>query len=267
MGSVPIKNSVKFVSVRSGNCVRCKQCVYKQNDIRDKNTSEVQKFKIVMDKEDKCERMGQRDVARKHNINITTEGYNNHDLSLTHILPHKQSIKIYHQNIRSLKNKMNELLCHLHHDPPHILCITEHHLHHDELASLHIQNYTLGAYYYRKSKHKSCVCMSVRNSTKFTSLNINNYYLDQDFEVCAIHLNSVYDKLCILAIYRSPLGNFSTFLTNFDFILHKFFNLKFSFILCGDINVNYLAKSYKKINLTIFYSPLISVASSVFLLE
>jgi len=190
--------------------------------------------------------MGQRDIARKHNINNTAEGYNNRDLSLTHLLPHTQSINIYHQNIRSLRNKMNELLCHLHHDPPHILCVTEHRLHHDDLASLHIENYTLGAYYYRKSKHNGCVCMSVHNSITFTSLNIDNYCLDQDFEVCAIHLNSLYDKLCILAIYRSPLGNFSTFLTNFDFILHKFFNLKFNFIICGDINVNYLVKSNKR---------------------
>jgi hypothetical protein len=94
MGNVHIKNSVVDVSVRSGNCVRCKQnCVYKQN-ICDKNTSEVQKFEIVIDKEDKCKSMGQRNIARKHNIKNTTEGYNNHDLSLTHILPHKQSIKI-----------------------------------------------------------------------------------------------------------------------------------------------------------------------------
>jgi hypothetical protein len=63
--------------------------------------------------------------------------------------------------------------------------------------------------------------------------------------VCAIRLNSVFDKLCILAIYRSPLGNFNTFLTNFDLILHKFFNFKFNFIMCGEINVNYLAESYK----------------------
>ena len=60
--------------------------------------------------------------------------------------------------------------------------------------------------------------MFVYNSIKFT-LNIDSYCLDQDFEVCAIHLNSLYDKLCILAVYRSPLGNFNTFLTNFDLIL------------------------------------------------
>jgi len=88
--------------------------------------------------------------------------------------------------------------------------------------------------------------MFIHNSIKFTTLSIENYCLDQDFEVCAIHLNSVYDKLCILAIYRSPLGNFSTFLTYCDLILHKFFNLKFNFLICGDININYLADSYKK---------------------
>jgi len=88
--------------------------------------------------------------------------------------------------------------------------------------------------------------MSVHKNVTFTALNIDNYCLDQDFEVCAIYLNSVYDKLCILTIYRSPLGNFSTFLTNFDFILHKFFNLKFNFVICRDINVNYLVKSNKR---------------------
>jgi len=88
--------------------------------------------------------------------------------------------------------------------------------------------------------------MFVHNSVKVTSLNIDNYCLDQDFEVRAIHLDTVYDKLCILPIYRSPLGNFNTFLTNFDLILHKFFNPKCNFTICGGINVNYLVESYKR---------------------
>jgi hypothetical protein len=100
----------------------------------------VQKFKIVIDKDDKCKNMRQRNIAMKYNIINTTEEHNNHDLSLTHILPHKQSIMIYHQNIRSLRNKTNELLCHLHHGPPHILCLNEHHLRHDGLALLHVEN-------------------------------------------------------------------------------------------------------------------------------
>ena len=46
----------------------------------------------------------------------------------------------------------------------------------------------------------------VHNSLKFTSLDIDNYCIDQDFEACAIQLNSEHDKLCVLAIYRSPQG-------------------------------------------------------------
>jgi hypothetical protein len=106
--------SVVDVSVRSGNCVRFKlNYEYQQNDMCDKITSEVQKIKIAIDEEDMCKHDRQRNIARKHNINNITEEYNNHDLSLTHILPHKQSIKIYHQNIRSLRYKTTELLCHL----------------------------------------------------------------------------------------------------------------------------------------------------------
>lgn len=59
--------------------------------------------------------------------------------------------------------------------------------------------------------------MQIHNGIKLTTLNIDNYYSDQDIEVCAICLDSVYDKLCILAIYRAPLGNFNTLLTKFDF--------------------------------------------------
>jgi hypothetical protein len=141
--------------------------------------------------------MRQRCAARKLNIKNTVEDYNNHDPSLTQLLLHKQSIKIYHQKIRSQRYKMNELLCHLNHDAPHSLCLTEHHLHHEELASLHVKNYVLGSCYCRKSKHKVGVCVFVHNNIKFTSLNIDYYCIDQNFEVCAIHLNSVHDKLFI----------------------------------------------------------------------
>ena len=144
---------------------------------------------------------------------------------------------------------MNELLCYLNSDPPHILCLTEHHLRHEELAILHAENYVLGSCYCRKLKHKGGVCIFVHNSMKFTSLHVADYCIDQDCEVCAIHLNSADDKLCILAVYWSPLGNFNTFLTNFDLILHKFFNLNYNFILCGDFNVDYLLESHKKTQL------------------
>jgi len=56
--------------------------------------------------------------------------------------------------------------------------------------------------------------MLIHNSITFTTFNTDNYCLEQDVEMCAIHLNYANDKPYILAIYRSTLGNFNTFLTN-----------------------------------------------------
>jgi hypothetical protein len=154
-----------------------------------------------------------------------------------------QLVKIYHQNIRSMRHKMSELLCHLSHDLPHFLCITEHHLNCDELAFFNVENYVLGSSYCRKLKNKGGACVFVHNSIKFTPIDIENYCLDQDFEACAICLNSKHGALCILVIYRSPLGNFNTFLTNLDITLHKFYNHNLNLIICGDINVDYCTQN------------------------
>ena len=191
--------------------------------------------------------MEQNHAARKLNPKNTMEDYNSNNPSLAQLLLSKQSIKIYHQNVRSLRYKMNELLCHLSHDPPHILCRTEHQLHLEESASFHIENYVLGSCYCTKSKHKGAVCTYVHSTVNFIYLDIDNYCLDEDSEACAIHLNFKHDKLCILATCRSPRGNFNTFFkTKFDLTLHKFYNHNFNFIICGDINVDYLTESTKK---------------------
>jgi len=88
------------------------------------------------------------------------------------------TLKIFHQNIRSLRNKMNELFCCIQEDSPHILCLTEHHLQHSELVLQHIDNYTLGAYYCRNTKCMGGVCMFVQNNIPFTGLEIGNYCKD-----------------------------------------------------------------------------------------
>jgi len=99
------------------------------------------------------------------------------------------------------------------------------------------------------------VCMFIRNNIPFTGLEIGNYCKDQDIEICGIQLNHDSDKLGILAVYRSPSGNFDNFLKNLELVLQTLFLLKFTFIICGDININYLVDSYKKKQLdSILYS-------------
>jgi hypothetical protein len=65
--------------------------------------------------------------------------------------PRNKSLKLFHQNIRGLGNKNYELYCHLYHDLPHILCLSEHHLSESELQLIHLTNYSLGSSYCRKT--------------------------------------------------------------------------------------------------------------------
>jgi hypothetical protein len=67
-------------TIRSEKYVRCKlnyEC--KQNDICENITSEVQKIKIAINKEDTCKHVRQRNLDRKCNNN-TSEENNKHYL-------------------------------------------------------------------------------------------------------------------------------------------------------------------------------------------
>jgi hypothetical protein len=98
----------------------------------------------------------------------------------------------------------------------------------------------------------------VHNSIKFTFLDIEEYCAGQNCEICAVQIDIADEKLGVLAVYRSPLGNFNMFLTNFEIILQKFVNLNYNFIVCRDFNVDYCTESSKKNssqqNFTVFQS-------------
>ena len=58
-------------------------------------------------------------------------------------------LMVYHQNIRSLRGRVNELLSQLYPTFPPILCLSEHHMKHVELQRTHFYNYKLGGSYCR----------------------------------------------------------------------------------------------------------------------
>jgi hypothetical protein len=57
--------------------------------------------------------------------------------------------KVYHQNIRGLKDKVQKFATSLFPEPPHILCVTGHHLKRYEIGKS-IANYNLGAKFCRQ---------------------------------------------------------------------------------------------------------------------
>jgi hypothetical protein len=68
---------------------------------------------------------------------------------------------------------------------------------------------------------------------------LNKFSKYKDLEVCATELHQQSYKICIVAIYTSPLGDFHYFLNTLEEILNSLFNTYNDIILCGDININY----------------------------
>ena len=71
-----------------------------------------------------------------------------------HSILNNKYLTIYHQNVGSLRKKANELLSHVYSEPPHIICITEHHMSLKEINLLTLDNYNIGAQFSREGNRK-----------------------------------------------------------------------------------------------------------------
>jgi exonuclease III len=144
---------------------------------------------------------------------------------------------------------VEELLNSLTPDYPHVMCLTEHHLKDYEINNLPVDHYTLGAKFCRLKFKNGGVCIFVHEDFEFSTISLDKYCKEKDIEVCAVKLNTHSTKLIILAIYRSPSGNFNNFLKNLDSALNMCYSNNFEFVICGDINVNYLENCTKRLQL------------------
>jgi hypothetical protein len=117
----------------------------------------------------------------------------------------------YHQNIRGLSNKTDELLSQWVSQSPHIFCLTEHHLNKAEITRTSINNFNLGAHYCRKSLKNGGIDIFVHQSLQYEPIDLEEFCIDQIIDVCAIKLYHSTDNICILTVYRVPTGNFLHF--------------------------------------------------------
>ena len=156
------------------------------------------------------------------------------------------NLKIFHQNIRGIRNKVDELVLHLSESNPQVLCVTEHHLKDFEINNTGINNYILGAYYCRKTRKSGGAVIFIHDTLLCTPINLTEYCNELDLEACAIKLKVLNKVFCILCIYRPPTGNFETFIHLLESLLNKLYTNSINVIICGDVNINYLkASNYK----------------------
>jgi len=98
----------------------------------------------------------------------------------------------------------------------------------------------------RSHFEKGGVVMYIHNTLKFTNIDLSKYCKEKDIEICAVKLKLNDTTVCVITVYRSPLGNFNHFLQSLDAVLQTLYTPAQSFIICGDININYLVVSEQR---------------------
>jgi hypothetical protein len=165
----------------------------------------------------------------------------------------KNLFKIFHQTIGGMKSKVDELSNSLFPDYLHIMCLTEHHLKDYKIDHLPIYHFKLGSKFCRHVFKNGEVFIFIHEGLEFFIISLDKYCKENDIEVCAVQLNTTSINLIILAINKSPLGNFTNFLKNLDSVLNTWYSNKTECVIRGDININYLENCKKKDNWMPYY--------------
>jgi exonuclease III len=113
----------------------------------------------------------------------------------------------------------------------------------DEINSIHIPSYKLSANYCRTSLKCGGVCIFIHKDIQFTNINLQNYNKEQDLEITAIKIKFSAKNVIVFCIYRAPSGDMDYFLCHIDRLLNHLYKPKTEFILCGDLNINFLEKN------------------------
>ena len=162
------------------------------------------------------------------------------------------SLTLVHQNIRGLSNKLTEFVntLSLENINPQFLCFSEHHMLESNLCLTNIQDCNLGASFCCQMYQKGGVCIYVRRDIDYKSLNVTRYCEEKCMEVRAIQIESKINQQIIICVYRAPSGYFPQFLRLLETLLMSLYRPTTEFIICGDVNRDFLSDSHMRQQLT-----------------
>ena len=85
------------------------------------------------------------------------------DLKTSNKGKNMSNITLYHQNVRKLTNKIDELRVTMQNNfiGPHFVCLTEHHLKEEEITKFPLEGYKLASYFCRKDHLGGGVCIFI----------------------------------------------------------------------------------------------------------
>ena len=156
-----------------------------------------------------------------------------------------ENIILFHQNVQSLTNKIDEfnIILQNNHIDPHFVCFTEHHLKETELSKISLDSYTLATGYRRENSQGGGVCIFTKQKLVFQTIDLSEYCSEKLLEICAVRFQLKSFKLIILCIYRPPTGNLKQFYSLMEHILNYLLKPAVTFLVCGDLNINLLVNS------------------------
>ena len=149
-------------------------------------------------------------------------------------------------------------------NPPHIICLTEHHLGNNEINTVALTNHSLGAKFCNNTFKNGGVHIFTYESIQFTDINIDTFCKEKNLEICAVKLHLPSSDIRIITIYRSPSGNFQYFRDNLEKIVSLIYCNNTEIIICGDINTFTAIIDLSRFNNSYLKSPASTLADLTF---
>ncbi|KAG5869876.1 hypothetical protein JTB14_013868 [Gonioctena quinquepunctata] len=144
--------------------------------------------------------------------------------------------KLLHLNVQSVRFKFNLLEALAEEFDYDFICLNEHWLTFDEYHSVNLKGYKPVSGFCRTRMEHGGVCIYVKEQLKAYPLptNISNISSELHFEVSGL----CYSNLQLLTIYRSPDGEFGSYMSKTNELLGKLDHKK-NIIITGDFNVKF----------------------------
>ena len=167
-------------------------------------------------------------------------------------------ITVMQFNIAGLASKCDNLSILLSTYQVNILCLSEHWLKQEEIKNTVIENFKLVTSFSRTNYGRGGVCIFAKNNMDINEIPCNDS-IERNLEICMAEIrnSNIKNKICIISLYRTPDSDVKEFVHRLALLLHKIYNKNDYYIICGDININFLDDNKHKnslINLLLEYN-------------
>lgn len=143
-------------------------------------------------------------------------------------------------NIRSARNKKNELSLLLLQAQPNLVSLCEHWFMDDEIQNFTLDNYVLVNSFCRKDIKGGGVAIFAKTGIPMRPVNFKLPCIVKDFEYACATTTIQGKKTLYISMYRSPCGNIKIFLSQLELLLKQAINKYVYVYLGGDFNIDLL---------------------------